>query len=322
MTRRLLSYLMIVSILFVLTSCAMLSSEKSDEGERKETVKEETVYTKQSTLQDGDTHLQPTDVNYKYYVAYKKHDLRELTKEEAKVYSAATKIIWDASKMTTNYEKEVDVYQKLMTHIEYDENAGEEIYTAYGALVNKKAVCQGYAMAFKLCMDLLEIDCITIGGTANQGEEEISHAWNMVNIEDAWYNVDITWDDTSRTDGIDNSFVHLNASDQYFLNHKFALVLEGLEKQHIAKNSKAKPLATAIEYFKYHYDKSFAMNIAEFEEVFERYASNQTTTFYIDYFPGSFIKEVIDLSKISTPVTYDVSIQEINGHTLYCFKRE
>lgn len=55
----------------------------------------------------------------------------------------------------------------------------------------EKAVCDGYTHAFDLLCYLSGIDCLKIAGTANGG----GHAWNKVELDGVWYNVDVTWDD-------------------------------------------------------------------------------------------------------------------------------
>lgn len=64
-------------------------------------------------------------------------------------------------------------------------------YTAYSALVSGdqwEPVCQGYANAFKIVCDLLDIPCCL---AVSWG-----HRWNNVKMDDGlWYNLDLTWDD-------------------------------------------------------------------------------------------------------------------------------
>lgn len=60
---------------------------------------------------------------------------------------------------------------------------------------NTKPVCEGYARAFKLLCDELSIPCILVGGDGIVRGESISHMWNQVYIDGAWYAVDVTWDD-------------------------------------------------------------------------------------------------------------------------------
>ncbi|MCM1186125.1 MAG: Ig-like domain-containing protein [Lachnoclostridium sp.] len=64
------------------------------------------------------------------------------------------------------------------------------VYDAYGALVNGKAVCQGYALAY---VELLKR--VGIQSYICSSSEVMNHAWNVVLIDGAWYHVDVTWDD-------------------------------------------------------------------------------------------------------------------------------
>lgn len=49
-------------------------------------------------------------------------------------------------------------------------------------------VCLGYAKAFKLCCDRLDIPCLVGWNT--------EHAWNYAYVDGRWYGVDVTWDDS------------------------------------------------------------------------------------------------------------------------------
>jgi transglutaminase/protease-like cytokinesis protein 3 len=70
--------------------------------------------------------------------------------------------------------------------------AGDNINSAYGALVDGEAQCEGYAFAFGLLAKKLGFECVTVTGTSESGQ---SHAWNKIFLDDNWYNVDCTWDD-------------------------------------------------------------------------------------------------------------------------------
>ncbi len=71
-------------------------------------------------------------------------------------------------------------------------------YTAYGALVDRKSVCEGYAEAFKLICDNNKIDCILVEGVGVSSNGTEPHMWNYVRMDDGkWYAVDVTWDDRS-----------------------------------------------------------------------------------------------------------------------------
>ena len=89
------------------------------------------------------------------------------------------------------------VHDYLIDNIEYDTTlSNSNIYDIYGALINKKCVCEGYARAFKYILDDMNIPCILVIGRATNSEgKNENHAWNYVMIDNKWYGVDTTWDD-------------------------------------------------------------------------------------------------------------------------------
>ena len=96
-----------------------------------------------------------------------------------------------------DYEKIRQVHNWLIENIDYDSNlVSEEPYSIYSALLEGKAVCEGYARSFKYILDELGIPCVLVSGigTNSNGETE-SHAWNYVQLNGNWYAVDVTWDD-------------------------------------------------------------------------------------------------------------------------------
>lgn len=95
------------------------------------------------------------------------------------------------------YNDIVKIHDYLVDNVEYDENYNSiGIYSVYGALVKKLAVCEGYAKTFKYLLNSAGIECELIQGTAtNSSGKTESHAWNAVNLDGNWYFVDATWDD-------------------------------------------------------------------------------------------------------------------------------
>lgn len=98
------------------------------------------------------------------------------------------------------HEKVRLFHDRLVLGCEYTDES-PNCYTAYGCLVEGKAVCEGYSKAFLLLCELADIDCVTVLGTA--GGDEISHMWNKVCLDGEWYNTDVTWDDPITTIGVD-----------------------------------------------------------------------------------------------------------------------
>ena len=89
------------------------------------------------------------------------------------------------------------VHDYLIDNIEYDTTlSNSNIYDIYGAIINKKCVCEGYARALKYILDDMNIPCILVIGRATNSEGKTeNHAWNYVMIDNKWYGVDTTWDD-------------------------------------------------------------------------------------------------------------------------------
>ena len=96
---------------------------------------------------------------------------------------------------STDYSKLQAVYSFICENTEYDyEHLGDSDYklqyTAYAALLDQKAVCQGYAVLFYRMALELGVDSRLISGTGN-GE---AHGWNIAAVDGLYYNVDATWD--------------------------------------------------------------------------------------------------------------------------------
>lgn len=116
---------------------------------------------------------------------------KKLEREYAAFESAAEKILSAASEFENDYDKERYVHDMLIRQIDYVTGA-EMNQSAYSALVNGRTVCAGYARAFQYLLQQMQIPCYYCTGYAGE-----SHAWNIVRLEDGYYNVDVTWDDSS-----------------------------------------------------------------------------------------------------------------------------
>lgn len=92
-------------------------------------------------------------------------------------------------------EKIEAIHDYLIQHVTYDKqqliskDLNSNVFFAYGALLDKKAVCTGYARAFMMYARILEIPCIFVTS------KQIDHAWNMIYDGQTWRYVDATWDD-------------------------------------------------------------------------------------------------------------------------------
>ena len=123
-------------------------------------------------------------------------------------------------------EKIRGVHDYLVANLEYDSTISQDnIYNIYGALINQRTVCEGYARAFKAIMDDLRIPCLIACGTGqNSSGATESHAWNYVELDGKWYAMDVTWDDpiiigNGRVSSDVNYRYYLKGSRDFFANH-------------------------------------------------------------------------------------------------------
>ena len=88
------------------------------------------------------------------------------------------------------YDKYYYLAAVISEKVTYDK-APRNRFTPYGALVDGRAVCEGYSQAFFLLCQEAGLWCAFRHGLP-KGE---GHVWNMVRLESGIYNVDITWSD-------------------------------------------------------------------------------------------------------------------------------
>ena len=115
-------------------------------------------------------------------------------------------------------------YNDYMENGDDAESASSLAHTAYGALVNRKAVCSGYSFGYKAVMDSLGISTVSVSGysigkdiAGNNTSGTVPHSWNYVRLETAaksdasvarasadssekvydWFAFDTTWNSMS-----------------------------------------------------------------------------------------------------------------------------
>ena len=162
-------------------------------------------YTEACTGQEGDalkyggigysvsttSYSDAARVTYTYYMNY-----YTTAEQEKQLTSAVTSALASLNlNGKTEAEKVVAIHNYICDHVDYDydglsDSSNTVKYTAYGALCNGKAVCNGYAVLFyRMCKEA-GLSVRIISGTANGG----LHAWNIVKVGDVYYAVDSTWD--------------------------------------------------------------------------------------------------------------------------------
>jgi hypothetical protein len=162
-----------------------------------------------------------------------------LTRRQA-VEQKSLQIVSTVVDQTYNdYDKVLGLHDWLVLHTQYDlegylnNNIPYESHTAYGALINGIAVCNGYATAMLALLEDAGIDSKEIYGMAGVGNSKEVHAWNMVSLENNWYHLDATWDDPDWGNYVEHAFFNVPDS-KIELTHDWERNLY--------------PAATAIDY--------------------------------------------------------------------------
>ncbi len=117
---------------------------------------------------------------YKYSVSEVNRMLREA--------EAAAKEIVAQTEGMSDYEKLKFFHDYLVINVE--SNVNDPLADSiYGALVNKRALCEGYAKAFSYLCNLSDIENMIVTGYT-----DVDHMWNMVMLDGNWYHIDVGWD--------------------------------------------------------------------------------------------------------------------------------
>lgn len=116
-------------------------------------------------------------------------DEETFRQKKAFYFSEIKRIISTIPTGLSDLEKIVYINDYLAVNYSYDCNMGQpnEIHDAYNFLLEKRGVCQAYALTFIGIMRELGIECRFAHNNA--------HAWNIVKLNGQYYHIDCTHDD-------------------------------------------------------------------------------------------------------------------------------
>lgn len=132
--------------------------------------------------------------------------------ETIKILEEIEKIEEGINKNWSDIQKLIYVYDRLKTGIMYDPKFEQKVSSetrSLRGLITKQTVCAGYAIILKEFMDRNNISCEYVEGHTKidaNGKRTGGHAWNIINIGDKKYPIDLTWDNTKFRAGKSKSF--------------------------------------------------------------------------------------------------------------------
>ena len=145
---------------------------------------------------DGVTVYMPV-----YEAFAKAADRETATAQVSSIMDSWVNEIGTASSKSEQLDKAYSAHKKIINSMTYNNDVTKDgvitpeeeqkYYTqsAYSALVLGTTVCAGYSAAYQMLCNALGIDAVSITST--------THEWNEVRLNDSWYNVDCTWDDST-----------------------------------------------------------------------------------------------------------------------------
>lgn len=179
-------------------------------------------------------------------------------------------------------QKVLAIHDYLVNNVAYDE---DELYrrkssvithTAYGAIVEKKAVCEGIAYAFSLLANRVGISTTVVNGIADGGE----HAWNMIQIGSEYYHIDATWDIKNRPDATVKAYDY------------FCLTDSDLKMRNWDKKIYPACCSTRFNYF--NVTKSFAHDRQQLRDIILRQYTNYKSLYFKYDFLSMSKDDIVD----------------------------
>ncbi len=171
--------------------------------------------------------------------------------------TAVNAVVAKAKTYKTVYEQVEFVHDYIAHNTHYDHerlaeaqktnhaDTSEYIYSAYGCLVDKAAVCAGYARAFQVIMQRLGYTCAYTRGDAGG-----AHAWNYVVLDNEGYFLDVTWDDVEYRNESGGEIRFPNDAEYDY----FCITKRELNKTHTEDETLfdiPNPTATKYNYYRY-----------------------------------------------------------------------
>lgn len=155
-------------------------------------------------------------------------------KKEEQLKKALDDAAWEIDKEAHN-DKEIlqGITEYLQRNVvyDYDEYSSNmkmiartkfpDAHNAYGALVNHRAVCDGFSSAYALIAQYFGFRCMLAQGKSsyNRGGK-VNHAWNIVEYENKFYHIDTTWDANTYAVSKRYSYIYFGLDDdEIMLDH-------------------------------------------------------------------------------------------------------
>jgi len=235
-----------------------------------------------------------------------------------------TKIFAAMPAALSEYDRELYFHDYLLDKNSYEFAAVAspeshlDAFSAYGALITGRIVCEGYSRGWQLLLYHSGINASLVVGHTNPDSQP--HMWNMMKIDGKWYFSDLTWDDGAempymyfnlRENDVASDHIHASAYGAFEFVSSFNFKLpncNSLDANYYVVNG---------WWFGYdnqpqHETMTFTLiQQAALEGKRKIYIVMQDLDFY--YNLKSYLKDSLDYDKLNEPITgYKISFSGLS----------
>lgn len=233
---------------------------------------------------------------------------------DQKIYDGKMKI-WKLVKSMNKWEAISKLHDYICNNIKYTD-FGDNAHTLLGPLVQGRGVCDGISKMFKYLCDSLFIQTLYVTGRAYGGlnNKVEGHAWNKVNLNNDWYNMDITFD--------------IGGTYSTCISHRYFMVPDKVLKPSHFENPPSNEIlcdSEKLSYFKFYNSEANSFN--EAVAMIRNHILNKKNVFEINlkYIKSENISDEISqcMEKVSCelrkPISYSINyVRKSNVVILEC----
>ena len=136
---------------------------------------------------------------------------------KAELDAVCDEVIASLSNPDDEWQTELEIHDYIIENCRYELDEPKLVRSsAYGALVEGRAACEGYSKAAKLLFDKVGMASAVVSGISDNGDDiEGPHMWNAVEVNGDFYYLDCTWDDPVNDSGEEMvMYAYFNLNDE------------------------------------------------------------------------------------------------------------
>lgn len=199
----------------------------------------------------------------------------------------------------SDYEISKLLHDRLAAHMSYQYTENDQ--TIYGALVEKQAVCAGYAAAYQYLLQQAGIPAWKIDGSSiiPGTSTSIGHSWTLTYLDGNWYHTDVTWDDQGNLGKIYYAYLNVTTAQilqDHAIDAFFSAYLPDCTATSANYFVKTGSLATQ-------FDSEQVINVFDTNSLQARlYVTGDINTFLQDWMNNAI--SIISVLKVSNATSY------------------